>query len=152
MLPAFYERSDIIHPPWADIKFMLIEKDSENSIMCSVWFDRNAVICPHVIKIKIMLLSDLAVCKSLLMHLKLQFWAKKKCFYSCCSCYERKEEKEFLIDYWGRQRQGSFWFGLQLPEKIQEIVLQTVSLWILGEFHPFLIHGSYGKVCEDWQH
>lgn len=26
------------------------------------------------------------------------------------------------------------------------------SLWILPEFHPFLIQGIYGKVCESWQH
>lgn len=95
MLPAFYERSDITHPPWADIKFMLIEKDSENSIMCSVWFDRNAVICPHVIKIKFMLLSDLAVCKSLLMHLKLQFWEKKYAFTPAAPAMREKKRKNF---------------------------------------------------------
>lgn len=46
--------------------------------MCSVCFNRNAVICPHVIKIKYVLLSDLGVCRTILMRMKPQFQEKKK--------------------------------------------------------------------------
>lgn len=87
------ERSDIIHPPRADIKFVLMEDNSENSIMCSVWFDRNAVICPHVIKIKFMLLSDLAVCKPLLMLMKPQFWAKNMLLLLLLLLWEKRRER-----------------------------------------------------------
>lgn len=79
------------------MRFMLIEKDSENSIMYPVWFDRNAVVHPHVIKIKLVLHSDLAVCKPLLMCTNTRFrgGGGTQSFYFCCLCCTIKEKGSF---------------------------------------------------------
>lgn len=89
------------HPPFPAVKFVLIEKESENSIMCSLWFDRNAVICPHVIKIKFVLLSNLAACKALLMRMKPQFWAKKYALTSAAPAMRERGASDRLLGQTG---------------------------------------------------